>query len=993
MTPIEFLRTVWPDDGFYCIAIKLEHGGYWHTVHDTIAQAVEFIDRQKGRDVYFCIHSLKDRQVWDARKRNSETGERGAWAVRTKANMREAKVFFFDLDVGQGPGKYASIGEAGDELWRFCQETLLPMPMVVKSGGGLHVYWLLEDSIQTHQWAVYAERLRALAEAHDFVVDPARTTDVASILRVAGTANYKTGTPRPVKVAVEGEPIPTEDFIHMLTRACEEAGVKADDAKPATTVPDDRPDFARAQTSGNLTEKVAKDYKPAKLVNYLKRCPQALHLWKGGGAFEYPIWRCGLSIFKYSEDGEQNCADWSMAAGDWFDEVGFQNTFDGIEGTYHCTTIAALCGPERCEGCQFKGIVKSPYGAASGADSAPPPRVEVPVDEETTVTIEVPNPPFPYVRMPEGGIIRQAKGTKDDMVDEVIYDNDLFPLSYIVNEDQEQQQYRWRVVFRGGKYRDFTLGSEVLYDRHKFTSELPNKGVMCDFNKVIKLQAFMIAYVRQLQREAEAEAQHTHLGWTKDHQQFVLPDKILNADGSVKPAHLTKNADRTCGHVGRMGTLEKQVELLKFYAGKEYLPNQFMILAGLASPILYMTGHHGSIVNASGAAGSSKSTTLYTAASLWGEPDRYPLNGTNNGATINFRNNYVTVLSNLPVCVDEITHIPPKDAANMAMNITQANGRGRLDPSGAARAQPDSVKSTIMLTTANSSLHALLSLDNAAGTAGSMRVVEIMFPKARNENKAAADTYFAELTMNFGHIGPAFLHYVIQHQAEVKRRVMETMRHIDALCKIAPSERFWSATCAAIIVAGEIAYELGLMVFNMMLLKNWIVTNLLPYMRGVVATQYSTPLGVLTEFLEQINSQILVTSPTGDRDLGDNVIRDVMGALSARYDVKLDTMWVMKKAFKDYCVRIGANHLQVLNDLNQRLPTGDMPVIPSTDVRKVLGYRTRHSKAQTPCFTINMSHPEITGLLGKTPVERVPEVERVEARSVREPEAPPEAKK
>jgi Nuclease-related domain len=37
---------------------------------------------------------------------------------------------------------------------------------------------------------------------------------------------------------------------------------------------------------------------------------------------------------------------------------------------------------------------------------------------------------------------------------------------------------------------------------------------------------------------------------------------------------------------------------------------------------------------------------------------------------------------------------------------------------------------TIMMTTANSSLHGLLSLNNAAGTAGSMRVLEIVLPKS-----------------------------------------------------------------------------------------------------------------------------------------------------------------------------------------------------------------------------------------------------------------------
>ena len=972
MTPIDFLRTVWPDDGFYCIAIKMPHGGWWHTVYPTITEAAEFVDRHRDRDVYFCVHSLAEERVWNPTKIDPKTGEKGAWSVRTQANMREARAFFFDLDVGQGNGKYPTVGEAVDDLWRFCNEALLPTPMIVKSGGGVHVYWLLEDAIQTHQWKVYAARLRALAEAHDLIVDPARTTDVASILRVAGTFNHKTGTPRPVEVKLAGAVTPTEEFIAMLTSACREAGVKAEDARPParTTLP--LPAHLQG-VKGNIDEKSTKEFRPPPSPPALFKCPQADHALSTEGEVGYGEWRCWLSIFNCVEDGAQLCYEWSAGASN-FDEAYFEVTMSNLSGPYSCAKVAEICGSERCQGCSFNGRGRTPVDFARSHDEADAPVIEVVVGDET-VQVEIPDPPYPYSRMKGGGITKRA--TKEGEEDETIYDLDLFPIAFIVNGEKEERQSRWRLINKDGSIDEFTVGVTILYDKSKFISELPNKGVIMDFSKIQKVQAYMVAYIKQLQREAEAEAQHNHLGWKPDKSQFILPDRIFCDDGSVKPVHLSLNVTRACSFVGRAGTLEKQVELLSFYNHKDYLPNQFMILASLAAPILHMTGHHGAIVNASGDAGCSKSTSLYTGASFWGHPDRYPINGTNSGATVTARNNYMDTLANLPVCVDEITHIPLNEAKDMAMNVSQANGRVRSQRDGVQRAQMDNSRSTIMMTTANSSLHALLSSDNVAGTAGSMRVIEVAFKRTHIHTKHQADLYINQLLKNYGHIGPAFIQYVVKHQAEVEQRMLDTMAHLDSLCNIAPSERFWSATCAAILVACEIANKLGLLMFNVILLKNWIINVQLPYMRGVVVTQYATPLGILTEFLEQINNQILVTSPSkNDSDLGDNVIRDVNGPLSARYDIKQRIMWVMKKPFRDYCLKIGANHLTVLNALSERI-NGEA-IIPSLDVRKVLGGRTRHAKALTPCFTINMDHPEISGMFAKPVTAPAPETNVLE---------------
>jgi hypothetical protein len=318
----------------------------------------------------------------------------------------------------------------------------------------------------------------------------------------------------------------------------------------------------------------------------------------------------------------------------------------------------------------------------------------------------------------------------------------------------------------------------------------------------------------------------------------------------------------------------------------------------------------------------------------------------------------------------------------MAMNVTQARERTRLDQRGVERAAPDTSKSTVMLTTANSSLHGLLSSDNTAGTAGSMRVIEIIFRATGTHAKFEADQYWASLMQNHGHIGPAFMHNVIQRLPEVHAHVLETMRQIDALCEVAPSERFWSAACAVVLVAGEIASQMGLLPFNMVQLKNWIVTSLLPYERDVVSAQYSSSLTILMDYLEQINENILTTRAIPGEQF-DDVLKEARGQLLARYDTDTQMMYVLKKGFRDHCTRVGANCLTVLNELNDPQVDGrgrPMRIVPIIDVRKVLGGRTRLAKGQSVCFAVNMAHPEVSGVFAHEVVE-TPEAERTPSRA------------
>jgi len=147
-----------------------------------IAQALKL--SSQGTEVYFACAEFQDP--------NS----------RAAANVSGAFAFWLDIDCGEdkaAAGKgYASVNDAEEALIKFCTDAGLPKPThIVHSGGGLHIYWVVNSVIPRDTWQSYAKKLKALTKACGFLADDSRTADISSVLRVPGTLNHKYSPPRP----------------------------------------------------------------------------------------------------------------------------------------------------------------------------------------------------------------------------------------------------------------------------------------------------------------------------------------------------------------------------------------------------------------------------------------------------------------------------------------------------------------------------------------------------------------------------------------------------------------------------------------------------------------------------------------------------------------------------------------------------------------------------------------------------------------------------
>ena len=126
--------------------------------------------------------------------------------TRVAANASSACAFWLDVDCGEdkaAAGKgYANVEEAEVTLSKFCEDSGLPRPThIVHSGGGLHIYWVLDDAVSHDIWQAHARQLKDLTKACGFLADDSRTADIASVLRIPGTFNHKYSPPRSVTLS------------------------------------------------------------------------------------------------------------------------------------------------------------------------------------------------------------------------------------------------------------------------------------------------------------------------------------------------------------------------------------------------------------------------------------------------------------------------------------------------------------------------------------------------------------------------------------------------------------------------------------------------------------------------------------------------------------------------------------------------------------------------------------------------------------------------
>jgi hypothetical protein len=195
LTPREFVSTIYRDADAGWLTLFSRHpstgeqGTDWFTLDQTSEMVDRAMDLSLERDVWFGLATRTDRL---------HDGRRGG-----AADCAHITALWVDIDVA-GPNHKGDIDSYPDDeaARKMIREFPVPVTTVVRTGGGYHGYWLLDEPLERDDATALLARWGAhwskYAQDAGYKVD--NVFDLPRVLRVPGTFNRKNGGEVPVEV-------------------------------------------------------------------------------------------------------------------------------------------------------------------------------------------------------------------------------------------------------------------------------------------------------------------------------------------------------------------------------------------------------------------------------------------------------------------------------------------------------------------------------------------------------------------------------------------------------------------------------------------------------------------------------------------------------------------------------------------------------------------------------------------------------------------------
>ena len=887
--PFDLLDAVLPAGGRYCVfgVGKYPVQTFVDTREEVTAKAEELV-RRRINAFFGCA-------------------KYGPENNRTHDNAHFFRALWLDLDCGEAKaaeGKGYPTQEAGLlELRKFFKALNLPRPIIVDSGYGLHIYWLLEEVLDRASWNSLAKRLKELCVKHSLIVDPA-VFEASRVLRIPGTFNFKWDSKVEVTVLnEETERMSYEQISELLGVEPAEEGA---------------PDFLPKKMSSMMESLMGNRIKRFQII--MKRsaegdgCQQLVHCYENQATLEEPMWRAALSVTAFCEDGRKSAHKMSdQYPGYDPDEV--EKKLDYIiakGGPYTCGTFESL-NPNGCDGCPHKGKIKSPIVLGADVAEAEDNEVIVETEEGGQHKYIIPTYPFPYVRGKNGGVYKKPMEAEEEL--DLVYEYDFYPVKRMKHPELgEVALFRLHLPQDG--VHEFMLPMTAVVVKEKLREGVAHHGVVTTGKQIDLLAHYVASSLKNMQFERKAEIMRTQFGWVDKDSKFILGDREITKDGVFysPPSNVTKDIAQ---FIHARGTLEKWQEVFNTYNLPGLEPHAFAALTGFGSPLLKFTGLEGAIINViHPESGSGKSTTLYMCNSVMGHPKRL---GSIWKDTVNAKIQLLGVMNNLANTIDEITNTTPAEFSELAYSITQGRGKNRVKNSANEMRVNNTSWQGISLASANASFYEKLGSLKTTPDGEMMRLLEYQIsPNTLIDPTLGKQLFDHQLMENYGHAGEVYVQWLVNNLEEAKDLLMKVQARIDKQLQIAQKERFWSATAACNITGGLIAKNLGLIDFDMKRIYDWLV-GLLAMMRKDVDIPEATPQSVLGTFINlHLSNHALVVNGEVDAKTGLSAmpLLEPRGELVIRYEPDSKHMYVPASVFKKFCVERQANYKATLHSLN-----------------------------------------------------------------------------
>lgn len=893
----EFYEAVLPPTGNYCLFEKKTKKHIWFKTQQELVAGTEA--RIDGEEVYFATASF--------------IGNR-----RLQENCAGKKCLYLDIDAGDE--KYGrnpktawpTTADAARALVGFTDTFGLRPSYVVLSGHGLHVYWVLDETLSKQNWQELADRFKKLTAGAGLRGDPSCTSDSARILRPPGTRHW---SGERVKLTGRGRVYSTHAFMAALAamEALAPQATAADDvmaefpevpAHPAydLSINDDlKPSFDPIPTSG---EKI------------IVECAAMRECAELRGNVAEPLWRGVLGVLKHCVDGPELAHKWSEGHPN-YTYLETQDKFERYNaGPTTCETFDS--NSDKCRACKHFGKIKSPIvlGRITVEERQESPKLDAAVKDAMAAVPEKASVPISgapdevfgaYRREMRGGkltlvgpLVKKVK-VDGGIVEQTIwvpFTHDIFWVTDWTEGGQRDNEGSTLSLslLRNGKILYFQVQTDASSDRRTLLKYLTSKSIV-PLNYEAETTAMMQQYVNdQIKRIKEAASRPVirdrlglHMAANGD-LYTAYGNVVLYKDGTIQKADLGHHLSHlnnavileslpetdgsTWGPSAWASVAQAAKRQAKFYTEWFGAPDshvaQLAIMLQIASPLLLFAADEllpegqlpsiGITVSLYSSESAKGKTAMQLAANYaFGNAANLLRQGDRNGMTFNAQIATAAGLGTFPFPMDEVTANDKQQVADSINRMSSGIEKGRAQRDGTVAAAP--LRWALISTVStNIPQRELVAAHQTSSDALQMRLIELNCDLLPTRSLDIVPKYEAALEAAMsgtkGSLG-AVLHYAIMRLGykTVRQMIKEKKDEIVSWTPGESKERFILRGFAAMLVCQDLLVRMGIAMFS---------------------------TDVLVEQVKASFASTRTFSVNNTREVGDNFLRMVMD-LSPRF--------------------------------------------------------------------------------------------------------------
>jgi hypothetical protein len=614
-------------------------------------------------------------------------------------------------------------------------------------------------------------------------------------------------------------------------------------------------------------------------------CLQMRHIINNRTALPEPLWYAGLSIAQHTENKANQTQDKPQS----------------------CATFNTI-NPGVCDGCIHFNKITNPLSL--GKTFIASPTTDEPVHNEiipvaggvpmvTTKLHGLPPEINGYKRGANGGIIYKPAPTYDangELIEEkeqIVTTYDLYPTKRIYSTTQGDCMMMVTEM-PNDKSREFMLPFSSVYDGNELRKVLSMNGVLFDplTSQWKYIMSYIIKWGQYLIAKGSAEVMRNQMGWTEDHEAFVVGGIEINREGKESNSPTSPLCRGIAKHLIKTG----EYDTWKLSANKlntEGLEvHAFVMLTGFSSILMPYTSTSGVTMCLTGDTGAAKTASLYACLSVWGNPkDLSVLDATENGMTGRY-----LALHNIPFGLDEVGNIHGKTLSQLIHKVSQGKAKIRMQASVNAEREHELSAALVAIFTSNHSLYDKLAILKKDPNGEVARLIEIYMRKAKilADDPSEGRAIFDPFRTNYGWAGPEFVKELMKYtRSEIEAKIAVWVNKFKKDFGDDTAFRFYENLVAVTMVSSELAAKADIVHLDTQRIYKKIVSEMIDIRDNVVKTNSVNYQSLIGEFLHLNNSNTLIIN-------GGHVTTEPRNTLVVRLDMDKKELCLSKPAFRKF---------------------------------------------------------------------------------------------